>query len=113
VFAVSLNRQARRNPSGSARIDTQTSFPLKAYAPVGATALLILWTLLVSPYSKYGDIWAIGPALLMLPLVIGLHLLLAYKARWSSRFVVYGALHCALFFAIWIACLMAISKDSL
>ena len=27
--------------------------------------------------------------------------------------IAYGLIHCVLFFAIWIACLMAISKDSL
>jgi hypothetical protein len=85
----------------------------RAYAPLGITAFLIVWTVLVSPYSKYGDMWAIGPVLLMLPLVVGLHLRLAYKARWSGRFVAYALIHCALFFAIWIGCLMSISKDSI
>jgi hypothetical protein len=113
AFAIHLNRRARRNLSRSVCIVTQTPFPFRTYAPVGVTALLILWMILVSPYSKYADMWAIGPALLMLPLVVGLHLLLAYKARWSGGFVAYALVHCALFFAIWIGCLMAISKDSI
>jgi hypothetical protein len=86
---------------------------LVAYTPLGVTALLVLWTVLGSPHSKYGDAWAIGPALVALPLVVGIHVLLAYKAQWRSPLVAYGFLHCASFFVIWIYCLMVISKDSL
>jgi hypothetical protein len=57
--------------------------------------------------------WAIDPALLALPIVAGLHLMLAYKARWSKPLVTYGLIHCALFVVIWIGCLMFISKDSI
>jgi hypothetical protein len=87
--------------------------PLLAYAPLSVAALLVLWTLYVSPHSKYGDSWAIDPALVALPLVVGLHLLLAYKSRWRSRFIAYGILHCAIFSYIWIWCLTMISTDSL
>src|SRR3981081_1486702 len=69
---------------------TPKPFPLVAYTPLGVTALLVLWTMLVSPHSKYGDSWAIGPALFALPLVVGLHIQLAYKAPWRNRFVAYG-----------------------
>ena len=91
----------------------KTSSPFGMYAPLAVTVSLILWTVLVSPHSKYGDMWAIGPALLTLPLVIASHVYLAYKARWSHRVLLYGVAHCALFAAIWITCLMVISKDSL
>jgi hypothetical protein len=87
--------------------------PLVAYAPLGVTASLVVWTFIVSPRSKYGDSWAIDPALAALPLVVGLHVLAAYQARWRSPFIAYGLLHCAVFFVIWIYCLMMISKDSL
>jgi hypothetical protein len=83
------------------------------YYPLAGTALLVLWTCLVAPHSQYGDNWAILPAIATLPLVIGLHLAVAYRARWSWSAVAYGLIHCALFFVIWIYCLMAISKDSL
>ena len=92
---------------------TTKPFPLVVYTPLGITALLVVWAVLVSPYSKYGDSWAIVPALLTVPLVVGVHVLLDYKAQWRNDFVAYGLLNCALFFAIWIYCLMAISKDSL
>jgi uncharacterized membrane protein len=86
---------------------------LAVYTPLGITVLLVVWAVLVSPHSKYGDSWAIVPALLTLPLVVGVHVVLAYKAQSRKDFVAYALLHCALFFLIWIYCLMAISKDSL
>jgi hypothetical protein len=96
-------------------MNTITTKPLSlfAYAPLGVTALLVLWTVYVSPHSKYGDSWAIDPVLIALPLVVSLHVILAYKSRWQSRFIAYGVLHCTIFFAIWIYCLTMVSKDSL
>jgi hypothetical protein len=66
---------------------TTKPFPLVVYTPLGITALLVVWAVLVSPHSKYGDAWAIVPALLTLPLVVGVHVLLAYKAQWRNDFV--------------------------
>ena len=96
-------------------INTMTTkpWPLVAYSPLGVTALLVLWTVFVSPHSRYGDSWAIDPALVALPLVVGLHVLLAYKSRWRSHFITYGIVHCAILFPIWFWCLTMISKDSL
>jgi hypothetical protein len=59
---------------------TAKPLPLVSLSPLGVTALLVVWTILVSPHSKYGDSWAIDPALIALPLVIGLHVLVAYQA---------------------------------
>lgn len=52
---------------------TTKPLPLLAYAPLSVTALLVLSTLYVSPHSKYGDSWAIDPALVAPPLVVGLY----------------------------------------
>jgi len=83
------------------------------YWPLFLTGTLILWTILVSPYSKYGDTWAIMPALVTFPLVLGLHIFLAYRNKWRTGVMVYGMVHCIIFFVIWMGCLMRISKDSL
>jgi hypothetical protein len=91
---------------------TTKPFPLVAYAPLGVTALLVVWTILVSPRSKYGDSWAIDPALVALPLVVGLHVRVAYQARWRSAFIAYALLHCAVFFVIWIYCLTHIIREA-
>jgi len=49
------------------------------YWPLILSGFLILWTLLVSPHSKYGDNWAIMPALAIYPAVIILHVILFFK----------------------------------
>jgi hypothetical protein len=81
--------------------------------PVFLTLFLIVWTILVSPYSKYGDNWAIYPALLVLPIVVIWHVYLIVTQQPRSSFVLYGAVHSIGLFAIWIYCLMKISKDAL
>ncbi len=87
-------------------METAKPLPLLAFAPVCVTALLpLLWTLYASPYTKYGDSWAIDPALIALPLVVGLRLLCAYKSRWRIGSIAYGILHCAIFFCVWLWCL--------
>jgi hypothetical protein len=83
------------------------------YWPIALTALLLCWTALVSPYSKYGDNWAIVPAILALPLVIATHIALLMREGWRAQFIAYGVLHTGLFFILWIWCLMHISKDAL
>lgn len=83
------------------------------YWPVALTAFLIIWTVCVSPYSKYGDNWAIVPAFLVLPLVLVIHLALLIKGRWHPKLVAYGVLHTCAIFYIWMWCLMDISKDAL
>ena len=83
------------------------------YVPVILTVTLILWTIAVSPHSKYGDNWAIYPAVFILPIVIFWHvgLIIAYRPR--IHFFLYGLLHTLILFVIWMICIMRISKDSL
>jgi cytochrome bd-type quinol oxidase subunit 2 len=84
--------------------------------PVFLTLFLILWTLIVSPYSQYGDDWAILPAILMAPVVLICHLVLIFYNRGKEKkiwFSFYGLVHFSIFIIIWINCLMKISKDSL
>ena len=82
-------------------------------APLGFTVLLILWTAIVSPYSKYGDSWAIYPAVGVLPLVLCWHIYLVISQYPRSTFITYGLVHVGILFVIWIMCLMKISKDAL
>jgi len=84
--------------------------------PVFITLLLISWTSIVSPYSKYGDNWAIAPALIMAPIVFIWHLFLIFYNKGKEKkilFSLYGVIHLSIFSWIWIYCLMKISKDSL
>lgn len=81
--------------------------------PVGLSILLILWTTLVSPYSSYGDKWAIYPAIAVLPIVLLWHVYLGITQRPRATFVAYGVVHVGILFVVWIYCLMKISKDAL
>ena len=82
-------------------------------APIGFTLMLIVWTVLVSPYSKYGDNWAIYPAVFILPLVLCWHVYLGITQQPRSTFIIYGIIHLVAFLVIWLICLMKISKDAL
>lgn len=82
-------------------------------APLGLTVLLIIWTIIVSPYSKYGDNWAIVPAIVIFLIIIILHIVLLFIEEAKINFIIYGLIHIIISFAIWIYCLMKISKDSL
>jgi hypothetical protein len=83
------------------------------YGPIGLTLILILWTVFVSPHSKYGDNWAIYPALAIFPLAVIWHIVLVFIEKSKSMFITYGLVHLAILLAIWMYCLMKISKDSL
>ena len=83
------------------------------YWPIFGSLFLIIWTVIVSPFSKYGDYWALLPALFVFPAVLAIHIVMIVKGDWQSKLIWYGVGHVALLFAIWIFCLMLISKDSL
>ena len=83
------------------------------YLPIYGSLLLILWTAIVSPFSKYGDYWALVPALLVFPVVLCMHIVMIVKGEWQAKLIWYGVGHVALLFLVWIMCIMLISKDSL
>jgi len=86
---------------------------LMATTPLLLTALLILWTLAVAPFTKYGD-WQIYPALLIAPVVLIVHIfLIALRKGTRLGFLLYAIIHGAIFSAVWMACIMWISKDCL
>lgn len=82
-------------------------------APLFLTLLLLVWTRLVSDYSRYGDYWAIIPALLIFPIAIGLHLVALIKMKWPTTVILYAIAHIVTLGILWMRCLMLISKDSL
>ena len=83
------------------------------FMPVIITAFLIAWTLVVSPFSKHGDDWAIIPALLVLPIVVIWHIGLVIVSRPRFPLILFGMLHTLALFVIWMICIMKISKDAL
>jgi hypothetical protein len=84
-----------------------------ALLPVCCTLLLVIWTASVYRFSKYGDNWAIWPALLMCPAFLATHIILIVRRRPRATYWIYAGLDAAFFFVIWIYALMVISKDSL
>ena len=86
----------------------------RVLAPVAVTALLVLWTIAVSPSSTYGDNWVIWPAILALPVAICWHFAIIAAASGQRRFASLVALgHFVVLVPVWFVCLMLISKDSL
>ena len=87
----------------------------RVITPVGLSLVTLLWAFIVSPYTKYGNNWAIYPVLIIALLIISWHLYLIIKPNPLSRttMVIYGLLHSSAFIYIFIYSLMLISKDSL
>ena len=81
--------------------------------PLIFTGILFLWTWIVSPYSKYGDNWAVVPAVLLFVAVIVWHVALIITQQERLALTAYAVAHVAVLFYPWIYCLMRISKDSL
>ncbi len=84
----------------------------KEYLPIALSIVLIAWTAVVAPFSKYGDLWAIYPALLVLPITLILHIWLVVISRPRIRAVSYALVHLPMQFLVWLGCLMLIGKDS-
>lgn len=82
--------------------------------PIAITFLLIGWTACVYPFSKYGDSWAIAPALISLPAVLILDVLIVVKQIQNRAIAVaLSTVHLCVFVLLWFGSLMLISKDSL
>jgi hypothetical protein len=88
-------------------------YRISSVGPLLLTVLLIIWTLGVSPYSQYGDRWAIYPAMALLPLAIVWHIyqILVCPQKW--KYIVFAIVHVPLMSLILIYCMFKISKDSL
>ncbi len=82
-------------------------------APLSFTLFVVVWTAVVHPLSSYGDQWAVWPVVVALPLAAAFHAYLLYIFRPKGPLFAYAALHLAVFSAIWVACLMLVSHDSL
>lgn len=82
------------------------------YVPMALTSLLLTWTAVVYPYSRYGD-WFIYPALIALTLIMLIHILLVALSKPRARQVTYAVVHVGFLIPLWFVCPMLISKDSL
>lgn len=81
--------------------------------PIFLNIMLILWTVIVSPHSKYGDNWAVYPIVIVGLVILIWHIGLIFLEKSKLIFAVYGLIHLSFSFIFWIYCLMKISKDAL
>jgi hypothetical protein len=99
----------------NAQLPVQHSEPWRRLgAPASVSIALMAWTLAVSPYSAYGDNWAVVPAVLALPAALLWHLVLVALSRgrrWAAASATVA--HLLLLVPLWVWCLMVISKDGL
>jgi hypothetical protein len=81
--------------------------------PVAITLLVAIWTMVVSPYTQYGDSWAVVPVLGALAVVVLWHAGLIVTGPGRGVLIAYGVAHLAFWVPFGLLCLMKISKDSL
>ena len=86
---------------------------LRLAAPVILSALVIVWTLAVQAFTRYGDNWALWPVILALPVAAGVHIYLVATLRPKWPLVGYAAVHLLALLLIVTICVMRVSKDSL
>jgi hypothetical protein len=98
-------------------VSTEAKLPdgdrVKRLGPAVLTLLLILWTSVVSPYSHYGDKWAIYPPIALLLLAVVWHALLVMFLQPRWKYVIYAVMHLPVMVLVLAYCMMLISKDSL
>jgi len=88
---------------------------LKLIAPIGASLFVLVWSLAINPYTKYGDNWALIPVFLSAVFVVGWHFYLVIfpGSRARTILTLYGLGHILLFGYLFMLALMWISKGSL
>ena len=90
-----------------------TSEMRQQFAPVIITFILVAWTAVVYPFSKYGD-WEIYPALVAFPVAFIWHFVIIYRLRGNRKTASIAAFaHLGIMLIVWFGCLMMISKDSI
>ena len=92
-----------------------TTDQLRLVAPLGASLFVLSWSAAVSPYTAYGDDWALLPIFLAAIFVLVWHAHLVFSPNAGNRIalVIYGLVHIPLFSYLFMLALMWISKDGL
>ena len=88
---------------------------LRTIAPPILTVGTLVWSIIISPYTTYGDTWAAYPVLIafFIALVCHLWLIIEPSGYKRSEMFFYALLHLGLFFFVSVYSLMVITKDSL
>jgi hypothetical protein len=86
---------------------------LMRFAPVVLTLAIVLWTIVVRLFTKYGDNWALYPVLVLDLIIVVWHIWLIVAEPRKLSFLAYGIVHLIALIGISIVCLMLIAKDSI
>jgi hypothetical protein len=81
--------------------------------PLALNLVSVMWAFAVSPYTSYGDNWAIDPVLAIAVLVVVNHVALIFVSNRKMMPVFYLVLYLPPSVYLWLYCLTIISKDSL
>ena len=103
------------NKQKDMEIDINNLLKPKLFTPVLLSILVLIWSLSISPYTQYGDNWAIYPVIIFGIIIIGWHIFLILNKSILKRTyaIAYGLIHIAIFAYLFMYSLMVISKDSL
>jgi len=74
-------------------------FKPRIIAPPFFSAMVLVWAIVISPYTQYGDNWAIYPVLVVAFLILGWHIFLIVSPKETSRrrLILYGIIHIVIF----------------
>ena len=81
--------------------------------PLALNLVCFMWALMISPYTSYGDSWAINPVLAIAVIVVTCHIALIFVVKRKIMPILYAVLYLPSSVYLWIYCLMKISKDFL
>jgi hypothetical protein len=81
--------------------------------PLAFTALAVVWTAIISRFTKFGDDWAAIPLFAIFIVTIIAHVSLVIVSRRKLPLVAYGAIH--VLFQGWLLtyCIIIVTKNAL
>lgn len=82
-------------------------------APLMLTAIVIIWTMIISRFTTYGDEWAAYPILVVFVITLILHVWFVVALQPKVPLVLYGVLHLLIQAAIFLYCIIIITKNAL
>ncbi len=87
--------------------------PLIRFLPILLTGAGVVWTAVISRFTRYGDNWAAYPlvGLFIITLAVHIWMIAALRPRWPL--VLYGVVHLPIQLYVFIYCSVIITKNAL
>lgn len=77
------------------------------------TVIVVVWTVIVSRFTTFGDDWAAYPILLVFVVTLILHVWLVVVHQPKGPLVLFGAVHLLVQATIFPYCIIIITKNAL